>query len=349
MRHPRRSLVLATATVSFCLLGTGVASATTGDTADRALESPDGAIELVEPSVLDGAVTIDAGDLTDGEVTVAAGSGTVTVPADASDGLQLETRDGAEVTVDLPFAAVASDGLATDSGVVAYDNGNDTSTVPVVKEDGGVQITTTIASSDAPERFVYGLDIPSGATLQQFDSGAVFVLDANGALIVGAAPPWAKDAAGMDVPTWYEIDGTQLVQVVVHRTNRSVTYPVVADPFLGADLFSWTGYNRNGTYLGQTVISMLKSTWGNAVWLGGVPTVGTIAAGQYILQTSGWNELVAKRPVADDKPSIQQQYDCHVLYGFNIAGAGVHWDLEKARSNNSVWALQDPRVHKCNW
>ena len=80
----------------------------------------------------------------------------------------------------------------------------------------------------------------------------------------------------------------------------------------------------------------------------GVPSVGAVAAGQYFFQTSGWSELVLKRPAADDEPTIQQQYDCHVLYGYNIAGAGVHWDLGMFRSNNSVWALQSPFSHTCN-
>lgn len=41
--------------------------------------------------------------------------------------------------------------------------------------------------------------------------------------------PWAVDADGVDVATWYEVRGTTLVQVVDHR-GKNVTYPIVADP-----------------------------------------------------------------------------------------------------------------------
>lgn len=37
---------------------------------------------------------------------------------------------------------------------------------------------------------------------------------------------------------------------------------MVADPWIGVDLFSCTGYNRKGTYGGQVVVSAKMSAWG---------------------------------------------------------------------------------------
>lgn len=335
--------------LSLSLIGCAASAAAAPSTEATWDGSAEGAVEIVAPSVLDNTVPVHASDLQDGAVQLAAGAGSVSVPVDADDLVGITNREGISVGVGLPFSESSSNGAVTGSGAVVYDNNNGTSTMPVIKGDGGVQITTVIESVEAPERFEYDLTIPAGATVQQFESGVVLILDANGELVAGAAPPWAKDASGADLPTRYEVDGSKLVQVVEHRGNTSVQYPVVADPFLGSDLFSWTGYNRNGLAGGQYVISMLKSTWGNLVWVGGVPSVGTVAAGQYIFQTAGWSELVSKRSRADDKPTIQHQYDCHVLYGYNISGAGVHWDLEMYRDNNPIWAIQSPLSHKCNW
>ncbi len=47
--------------------------------------------------------------------------------------------------------------------------------------------------------------------------------------MVTIAAPWAKDANGNDVETFYTVNGDDLTQVVNH-VNASVTYPIVADP-----------------------------------------------------------------------------------------------------------------------
>jgi hypothetical protein len=47
------------------------------------------------------------------------------------------------------------------------------------------------------------------------------------------AAPWARDSNGREVETRYELDGTDILQVVDHR-ETAVAYPVVADP--GVDL-----------------------------------------------------------------------------------------------------------------
>lgn len=41
--------------------------------------------------------------------------------------------------------------------------------------------------------------------------------------------PWAYDAAGRAVPTYYVADGSRLIQVVRHDVE-GIAYPVVADP-----------------------------------------------------------------------------------------------------------------------
>jgi len=43
------------------------------------------------------------------------------------------------------------------------------------------------------------------------------------------AAPWARDASGRDVPTFYQIDGTTLVLLVEHR-GGDWAYGITADP-----------------------------------------------------------------------------------------------------------------------
>jgi hypothetical protein len=63
-----------------------------------------------------------------------------------------------------------------------------------------------------------------------------------------------EDANGKDVATHYEVDGTELVQVVNH-TRAGVAYPVVADPTLSFGWWIYVKRNRTETH------SVATSKW----------------------------------------------------------------------------------------
>lgn len=63
----------------------------------------------------------------------------------------------------------------------------------------------------------------------------------RGSETAGIDSPWAKDADGTPVPTYFEVSGGKLTQVV--ETTSEVRYPVVADPKL---TYGW------GVYLNLT-------------------------------------------------------------------------------------------------
>lgn len=54
--------------------------------------------------------------------------------------------------------------------------------------------------------------------------------DAQNQPLVAVAAPWAKDANGKDVRTYFTTNGKKLTQHVAHKA-QGVAYPVVADPF----------------------------------------------------------------------------------------------------------------------
>jgi hypothetical protein len=263
----------------------------------------------------------------------------VTVPVDPEGAVDLTSQSGESLSLWLPHAASAQDAQPIADGIVAYQNDNETLTVPVVKGDGSVQVTTIIESTQSPERFPYEVSLPDGAQAEVVEGGGVQFISSTGEFLGGFTPPWATDAEGASLPTWYEIDGSTVTQVVDHQ-DSGAAYPVVADPWLGADLFGYTGYNRKGTWGGQVVISAKLSGWG-WYWY-------TTGSGQAILHSAGWSELLKKRPQADDKATLKQQYQCHVVFGYAVWLAGLHWDLEKARVNKSNW-LASAASHKCNW
>ncbi|WNM26590.1 hypothetical protein RN607_10310 [Demequina capsici] len=146
-----------------------------------------------------------------------------------TDSADLDYVDHGDSLVDQVVAGVGID-VPRDAGdgAVTFDNNNDTSTVPVVKDDGSVQVLTTIEGTDAPTRFDYDLTLPAGATLSLDEYGGAYVLAADGVTLVTAvAAAWAEDANGNPIPTHYEVSGSSLTQVVEHRAN-STAYPVVA-------------------------------------------------------------------------------------------------------------------------
>lgn len=67
------------------------------------------------------------------------------------------------------------------------------------------------------------------------EDGSIAAIGADGAFVAGAHKPWALDANGVPVSTHFVIDGTRLTQVVEHGEGNA--YPVVADPWLGAELY----------------------------------------------------------------------------------------------------------------
>ncbi len=182
------------------------------------------AIRTIAPSVLNSVVNNASPGAATGSLDV--GGVTVNIPAEPSKGLRIGSE--APVTIGLPFSEDAGDARATDGGIVTYDNGNASSTVPVVHNDGSTQVLTVIDGRSAPTEYAYPVSLPAGARLVAQAGGAI-ILDAHGETIGTFSAPWARDSAGRRVATHYSVTGNTLTQFVQHRAD-GVTYPVVADP-----------------------------------------------------------------------------------------------------------------------
>jgi hypothetical protein len=343
-----RNLTAAIVSVAAATLLAGVTPAVAteadSDTLD-ALVAVTEATASSEQQILAGVADISAEDAATG-VTVA--DNAIVVPSDASDPIVFGA--GAEtVEVTLPYDETSEVAEALAPGVVAFDNTNGSSIAPVIKDDGSIQIAIVVDSPSAPSSYSFDLDIPPGGSLVGGGSEAILILDSEGAYVAAIAPAWAVDANGVSVPTTLEISGTTVTQVVALDAD-GLSFPVVADPWLGSNLFGLVQINRNGQYLGQNVYSSVLSSWGTAVYTGIAQGggLGGAALGQQILRDAGWSELKTRLVGSNPATTLKQQYDCHVLGGYAVWIAGVHWDLERARSTNSNWG-SGIFTHKCNW
>ncbi|MFE7196542.1 hypothetical protein [Microbacterium oxydans] len=109
--------------------------------------------------------------------------------------------------------------------------------------------------------------------------------DETGEVLGSFAAPWAKDSAGKDVPTRYELNGQTLTQVVDH--DSSSTYPVVADPT----------YTTHVSYLSKAqVVSMYNGLKGISSacsvapipWPASIACLGLAPAAQ--VEKAYWNK-----------------------------------------------------------
>ncbi|WP_353813754.1 DUF2599 domain-containing protein [Agromyces sp. SYSU T00266] len=245
----------------------------------------------------------------------------VEVPIDPSDGIAVtNVETGLTIGVGLPSARSADDAVVEAEGVVSYDNGDGSVTVPVVKDDGSVQIMTVIEDSTAPTDYAYALDIPADATVgEDAETGLVKILDADGGFLAGVAPAWALDANGDPVATHYEISGDALVQVIDHGAGTA--YPVVADPWLGIALIDKV---TKTWYSGKGYRYHVYPTW----W-------GRGGAG-WGARWEAWSET--KKKGVPQTSTLENQFYCHYDYR-PVTTFKDSWNLESWAPDKGYWGF----------
>lgn len=141
-----------------------------------------------------------------------------------------------EVLVELPTR-----GVPDRAGQTTVIDGTAPATkIAVQPTENGVRALIQIESGSAPER--YRFKVRGGVVhLEQHGDGSISGYTADGRLATRVAPAWARDAKGREVPTFYEVHGTTIVQVVKHR-GLGWTYGITADPSFDIfDAFVITG------------------------------------------------------------------------------------------------------------
>lgn len=306
-----------------------------------AVAADSSALAVVAPEVLSNAAQPDQS--TTEVMRYTSNKNETTIPTNPAQ--QLEVDGGAEtIGITLPFADKADRGKINDNGQLEYDNNNGSSTVPVSKQDGSLQIATIITSDRAPEEYEYDLSLPTGSQLEIASDGGAVISSAQGEFIGAFLPPWAKDARGVKIPTHYQIEEGNLVQVVSHRDLDGLTYPAVADPWLGIDLISRV--NWSGNRAARTEIASIHVTpWLGTVW-------ATSLGGPAAVDNAGWSELLTKTGSRINWVTYRQQWACHAYLAPFAGGLGsgtnTTYDLEYRRGVVGDPITGAPR-HQCNW
>lgn len=170
--------------------------------------------------------------------------------------------------------------------------------IPVAKSDGSVQTAAVLHSAESGEQLIFKLKIPKGATASLLEAGEVVILDPSGKMLAGISAPWALDDKGQAVETWYELAEGELIQHVEHR-NRGFDYPIVADPWLGLDLYGWPSINivsGQGYRINVTPTNWGVSFDGPGTWFAHRDEVVTKLGSQ------SWRWTT----------TIQEQFYCHI-------------------------------------
>ena len=115
----------------------------------------------------------------------------------------------------------------TDSGIDLEGIGN-TNIVFQKVNDTGFRALIHIANANDPE--LYEFRVHGAKKLELQSDGSVLALDEEDSLIAWIMPPWAKDANGRNIQTFFQTDGNTLVQVVKHQGGE-FKYGIIADPF----------------------------------------------------------------------------------------------------------------------
>ncbi|WP_229663198.1 hypothetical protein [Microbacterium album] len=199
----RRVAVLAVAVLGVLAISPATAANAEGS------ETLDALLARVAPEVRE--------TLYDG-ASAARGAEAVTPATVPSTGAEPITTHGEDTSVSiwLPATAAVAEDSVGGQGVRLFEHGNGATSVPLVKDDGSVQILTILDDATAPDSYSYSIDVAEGATLTVDEDGAVHITSASGEFIGGVATAWAVDANGAPVRTSYQVDGTTLTQLIDH-------------------------------------------------------------------------------------------------------------------------------------
>lgn len=209
---------------------------------DQLSATVEGGDELNLASVLDEAAPVSIDLSGENAIDAVVDGVAVGVPNDPSDPLTLSSRESGTLSIELPSASEARNAEVLAQSVVGYDNNDGSVTVPVVRDDGALQILTVLTDSSAPTTFEYRLSLSGGASIAPTADGGFAVLDAAGVESFTAEPAWATDAEGQGVPTHYEI-ADDVVTQVVDTSRGDVTFPVVADPAISTTTYQYRTVN----------------------------------------------------------------------------------------------------------
>lgn len=126
----------------------------------------------------------------------------------------------------------------------------------------GYRIISTIGSSDSPTAFSYDVDLPHDTRMDE-TADLIYMVGPSEEVLATLEVPWARDANGLDVHTYFTWSEGVLTQHV--ELTGSETFPVLADP-------AWSySYSYNTGKTPVAVERILKSCFNCHFPVAGAP------------------------------------------------------------------------------
>ncbi|MDM4722135.1 hypothetical protein QTQ03_22015 [Micromonospora sp. WMMA1363] len=224
----------------------------------------------------------------------------ITVGAEAGSPVVVNSAGG-DLKLYLPETGTGKAEQTRDGTVVRP--GTDTSTAVQVLADGAVRAMVVLDNADAPTSYPFRFDLPEGLVLRaSATDGSIDMVTTDGAMVAGKInAPWAQDAAGRSLHTWYELNGSTVTQ---HIDTTGATFPVVADPDYvhncGLTSCNWTftrWYTANVMHPAITGGGSIASILTGAIMCGKLPGAAGVACGAWVAvnyMQAYWHVINAK-------------------------------------------------------
>ncbi len=273
------------ATFTLVLLASTTTAIQPASAADSKAAAQD-ASAVVSNAAAPGVDRVQITDTSSTAFTATNANGVLSIPKTSSKPMQMSTigiaLPGTSRPGTLAGGEVVYSGIATDTNVV------------VRATDGGSQTLISLGSAKAPTDYKFAISLPKDGWMASNPDGSVSVWqnlatqegsgkESTKATEVGFfEAPWARDAAGTNVKTSFEISGNTLIQHVDHL-NTKVVYPVVADP----SYHDYCGYVGCSRYISVSKTKSLYDTRFSSSWSGWGLVYTGVCAGALILTGPG--------------------------------------------------------------
>lgn len=210
---------------------------------------------------------------------------------------------------------------APDGTVVVIDSSGDFGFVTGINNTGTNASYVVLSGADAPTS--HSFTISHGNEVIELvlnADGTVTVTDGAGNFVNYFSAPWAIDASGNALATWYEVDGDVITQ---HINTSNARFPVIADPSAECGI-GWCSvyFNRSETH---DIATAGLAALGGAVAAcaaGGplvvaVCTIGAAAIGATAIYADNHNQCVGvvaygiAPPAAGWNPFVHSDVHCY--------------------------------------
>jgi hypothetical protein len=124
------------------------------------------------------------------------------------------------------------------NGKIIYKSSDDTVDLTMESVEGGVRQVLHINNAEQPNRYKFPMDLPIGSKFVKNKDESVNVVDQNNKTTLYILTPWAVDANGKKLQTYYEVEDSQIIQYI---NFENAQFPITADP-------TWCGRIWNSLY-----------------------------------------------------------------------------------------------------